>query len=55
MLEDEGVYGSIHFGFGSNLTFGGKVKTSFHIDMVLKKPYVLLDNYLILKDNHFYI
>lgn len=55
MLEDEGVYGSIHFGFGSNFTFGGNIKTSFHLDMVLKKPYVFLDNYLILKDNHFYI
>ena len=55
MLEDEGVYGSIHFGFGSNFTFGGKIKTSFHLDMVLKKPYVFLDNYLILKDNNFYI
>ncbi len=55
MLEDEGVYGSIHFGFGSNLTFGGKIKTSFHLDMVIKKPFVFLDNYLILENNHFYI
>ena len=39
MLEDEGVYGSIHFGFGSNITFGGKIKTSFHLDIWDRKSH----------------
>jgi 2,5-dihydroxypyridine 5,6-dioxygenase len=34
MLTDEGAYGNIHFGFGSNATVGGKNKVPFHLDFV---------------------
>ncbi len=51
MLCDEGAYGCVHFGFGSNYTVGGKNKIDFHIDMILKKPTVLIDNKIILKNN----
>jgi leucyl aminopeptidase (aminopeptidase T) len=51
MLCDEGAYGCVHFGFGSNFTVGGKNKVDFHIDMIVKKPIVYVDNKLILKNN----
>lgn len=43
MLEDEGVYGSVHIGFGSNSTIGGKNNVPFHLDMVINKPDVWMD------------
>ena len=38
MLVDEGTAGCIHFGFGSNATIGGKNKTPFHMDFVIRNP-----------------
>ncbi len=49
MLEDEGVMGAIHFGFGSNSTIGGKNKASFHTDMVMKNGTLLVDSRKILR------
>ena len=51
MLCDEGAYGCVHFGFGSNYTVGGKNKIDFHVDMILKKPTVFVDKRIILKNN----
>lgn len=49
MLEDEGVYGSVHIGFGSNITIGGKNDILFHLDMVISKPDVWIDDKQIIK------
>lgn len=43
MLEDEGCLGTIHLGFGSNSTIGGKNQVNFHIDFVIKNPTVIVD------------
>jgi leucyl aminopeptidase (aminopeptidase T) len=43
MLEDEGCYGTIHLGFGSNSTIGGKNKINFHLDFVIRNPTVKVD------------
>ncbi|ARK25134.1 aminopeptidase [Sporosarcina sp. P37] len=40
ILEDEKAYETIHVAFGSNHTFGGKIKTNVHIDCVTKNPIV---------------
>ncbi len=43
MLIDEGSLGNIHIGIGSNSTIGGKNISNFHLDLVIKKPTVLID------------
>ncbi|MEC0241310.1 aminopeptidase [Paenibacillus dokdonensis] len=50
VLEDEKVYGTIHVAFGSNNTFGGTVAAGVHIDCVVGKPDVYLDEELIMKN-----
>lgn len=47
MLEDEGTFGNIHFGFGSNLTFGGVNNINFHIDFIILRPQIYLDGKII--------
>jgi leucyl aminopeptidase (aminopeptidase T) len=49
VLEDEKVYGTIHVAFGSNNTFGGTIAAGVHIDGVVQKPDVYLDDRLIMK------
>jgi len=48
MLEDEKAFGTIHFALGSNFDFGGTIKAPIHIDMVVLKPTVYVDNKLVI-------
>lgn len=50
MLEDEGVYGSIHFGIGTNITLGGHTKAACHYDLIIKHATVVADGIVILQD-----
>ncbi|HEO8422250.1 aminopeptidase [Niallia sp. FSL W8-0635] len=50
VLEDEKVYGTIHVAFGSNATFGGTISAGVHIDSVVMKPTVYLDEALIMEN-----
>lgn len=43
-MEDEKVYGTIHVAFGSNNTFGGTISAGVHIDGVVNKPDVFIDD-----------
>lgn len=52
MLEDEGVYGSVHIGIGTSINLGGTLKSSCHYDLIMTKPTVLVDGKVILKDGH---
>lgn len=48
MLEDEGVYGTVHIGFGANTTIGGRNAAPMHVDMVCRKATVSADGRTIL-------
>ena len=50
MLEDEGCAGTIHLGFGSNATIGGRNRVPFHLDFVVTQPSVWIDGVPILQD-----
>jgi len=55
MLEDEGVYGTIHFGIGDNHTIGGSVESPMHTDVVIMDPDVVIDKKVIIKSGeHIY-
>ena len=53
VLEDEKVLGSIHIAFGNNLAFGGKNRAHIHLDGVVKKPSVWIDEKLIIRKGKF--
>jgi len=44
MLIDEGTYGTIHFGFGSNLALGGLNEINFHLDFVTYEDSIIIDD-----------
>ncbi len=50
MLEDEGVYGTMHIGIGNNLAYGGSCNTPIHIDLIMKQPTCIVDDHYVYKD-----
>ena len=50
MLEDEGVYGSVHIGTGTNITLGGNIKAACHYDLIMTEPTVIADGRVILEN-----
>ncbi|MDY0200791.1 MAG: aminopeptidase [Tenuifilaceae bacterium] len=49
ILEDEKVFGTIHIAFGNNLTMGGRISVSSHLDGLVTEPDVYFDDELIMK------
>lgn len=43
MLEDEGCYGTVHFGFGDDRGFGGTNSCPLHLDLVFRSPTLSVD------------
>lgn len=48
ILEDEKVLGTIHVAFGNNISMGGVIDVPIHIDGLIKKPTVLVDDVVIM-------
>ena len=49
MLDDEGVFGSVHIGIGSNITLGGNIKAAIHYDLLMWTATIELDGKVILE------
>ncbi|MEA2036803.1 MAG: aminopeptidase [Nanoarchaeota archaeon] len=50
-LEDEKVYGTVHVAVGDNTSYpGGKTKAPLHLDGIISKPTVIVDEKKIMKD-----
>lgn len=50
MLEDEGCWGTVHFGTGTSITLGGTIKAACHFDLLMHKTTIEIDGVPILKD-----
>ncbi|HLR35432.1 MAG TPA: aminopeptidase [Tissierellales bacterium] len=50
ILEDEKIYGTVHIAFGTNTSFGGINKADCHLDGVIIKPTLYLDEKLVLDE-----
>lgn len=50
MLEDEGVFGSVHIGIGTSANLGGELRAACHYDLIMTKPTVIADGKVLLKD-----
>lgn len=55
VLEDEKIHGTVHIAFGDNSTFGGSVRAGVHIDCVMLKPDLYLDDVQIIRGGEFVI
>lgn len=44
VLEDEKAFNTVHIVIGNNISLGGNVDVPLHIDGVIKKPTVFIDN-----------
>ncbi len=48
-LEDEGVFGTVHIGIGTNVTLGGNTKAAIHYDLIMWEPSIELDGKIVLE------
>lgn len=51
--EDKNIFGSLHFGLGTNVDVGGIVESNIHMDGVLLEPTVYVDGEMRIKDGVF--
>jgi leucyl aminopeptidase (aminopeptidase T) len=50
LLEDEKVMGTVHIALGNNVSMGGSVNVPLHLDGVIKKPTVWMDDKQLMKN-----
>lgn len=53
ILEDEKLYGTVHVAFGTNTSFGGVTKADCHLDGIVLRPTLLLDDECVIRDGEF--
>lgn len=52
MQEDQGAYGTAHFGTGTNILLGGRTRAACHYDLIIWKPTVTYDAKAVMSDGH---
>ncbi len=52
-LEDERIFGAVHIGIGTNINFGGKIKSKTHTDGMILHPTVRINDILIVENGEF--
>lgn len=55
VLEDEKVLGTLHFALGNDISYKGRNDVGIHLDGVINKPDIYVDDKLIMKDGKFLI
>ena len=50
ILEDEKVAGTVHLALGNNTSMGGTVDVGFHVDGIITRPTLLIDDFILLDD-----
>lgn len=55
ILEDEKVYGTVHIAFGTNISFGGVNKAECHMDGIILRPTLYLDDVKVIEDGVFLV
>ncbi|RMH65764.1 MAG: aminopeptidase [Calditrichaeota bacterium] len=50
ILEDEKVFGTIHIAFGNNISMGGHNNVGIHLDGVVLKPNMWIDDQQVIKE-----
>lgn len=50
MLQDEGMFGTMHIGIGNNLSYGGDNDTPIHIDLIMRRPTYVVDGKVLYRD-----
>ena len=55
ILEDEKVYGTVHIAFGTNASFGGVNKAECHMDGIILRPTLYLDDNLVINEGVFQV
>lgn len=52
-LEDERIFGAVHLGIGTNISFGGKIKSKTHTDGIILHPTVEINGEIIVEKGKF--
>ncbi|MBI2486991.1 MAG: aminopeptidase [Deltaproteobacteria bacterium] len=55
VLEDEKAIGTVHIAFGDNKSMGGTIRVASHLDGVIMRPTVYVDDKLIMEHGKFLI
>ena len=51
--EDKNIYGSMHFGLGTNIDVGGSIKSKIHMDGVILEPTLYVDGKMRMDNGRF--
>ena len=53
--EDKNIFGSMHFGLGTNIDVGGTVQSNIHMDGVMLEPTLTVDGEVRIRDGKFLV